>query len=128
MAKIMVVSDQAYLRSILSEALAMAGHRVLCVDDTSRVCGNCTESRPEMVLLDLFMDGTDSWALFHKIKCYAPEIPVMVYALKSTLDLERLKQSVHTALDGLRPTTRRAVPVKHRPSAGMMGATPMGTS
>ena len=128
MAKIMVVSNQAYLRSILSETLASAGHRVLSMGDPSRVCGYCTENRPEMVLLDLFMDGTDSWALFHRMKCYAPEIPVMVYALKSPLDLERLTQSVHSALDGIQPVTPRAASETHRPGVGMMGATPIAVS
>jgi CheY-like chemotaxis protein len=94
MAKIMVVSNQAYLRSILSESLAGASHRVVCVDDAKTVCRHCSECRPDLILLDLFMDGVDSWALFHQVKCYAPDIPVMVYALKSVTHLERLKESI----------------------------------
>jgi DNA-binding response OmpR family regulator len=79
MATILVVDDQAYVRQLISEELASDGHRVTRAADVESVKSHLKFSQPDLVLLDLFLDGPDGIGLFHHIKRRYQGLPVIIY-------------------------------------------------
>jgi DNA-binding response OmpR family regulator len=50
--------------------------------------------RPDLVLLDLYLDGSDGWELLRDIKRQDPELPVLIVtAYDSFVDDPRLSQA-----------------------------------
>ncbi|UCF85256.1 MAG: response regulator [Desulfobacteraceae bacterium] len=112
MANILVVDDQPCVRELLSEELAQEGHRVSSVSDTKFIWQYLTDSRPDLVLLDIYLDGCTRWDLLRDIKNRNPDLPVLIftaydsfaddqrlshadgYVIKSFVALDTLKQKV----------------------------------
>ena len=112
MANILVVDDQQCVRELLSDELAQEGHRVSSVSDTKFIWQHLTDSRPDLVLLDIYLDGCTRWDLLHDIKNWDPDLPVLIftaydgfaedprlsqadgYVIKSFVALALLKQKV----------------------------------
>jgi CheY-like chemotaxis protein len=78
MANILLVDDQPYMQYFLSEELAEMGHSFKWIGTGDALLLEFEERHPDMVLLDLFIDGFEGWALFDRIKRYDPQIPVII--------------------------------------------------
>jgi DNA-binding NtrC family response regulator len=57
MASILIVDDRAYVREILSEELAFEGYHIASVDDAESMWGHLRHSQPDLVILDLCLQG-----------------------------------------------------------------------
>lgn len=79
MKKILVIDDQQCIRELISEELISEGYRVHSLGDAKSVKVNLRFSKPELVLLDLYLDEADGFGVLHDIKRQYPEIPVIVY-------------------------------------------------
>jgi DNA-binding NtrC family response regulator len=79
MATILVVDDQAWVREVISEELASEGHLVTLAGDAESVKGHLRFSQPDVVLLDLYLDGPDGIGVFHHIKRLYSGIPIIIY-------------------------------------------------
>jgi DNA-binding NtrC family response regulator len=115
MAHILLVDDQPYIGEFLSEELADGGHQIACVRQADRVMSALEESHPDMVLLDLYLDGFEGWDLLDKIKNHDPSLPVLIvsaydsfrndprlsradgYVIKS-FNTDHLRQKIHETL------------------------------
>ena len=115
MANILVVDDQPYPSELLAEELADEGHHISCVGDADYVMCFLEESRPDIVLLDLYLQGFEGWDLMARIKKYDPSIPVLIlsayesfvndphlanaddYVIKDS-NTDHLKQKIHENL------------------------------
>jgi DNA-binding response OmpR family regulator len=69
MANILIVDDQPYLGELVSEELSRGGHRVKCVEEGWRAIEELRSNRPDIVLLDLFLQGFEGWDLVH-LSCF----------------------------------------------------------
>jgi DNA-binding NtrC family response regulator len=78
MGDILVVDDQPFPGELLKNEMAGEGHHVTCVGDADCVMSAIQESRPDMVLLALCMQGFEGWGLLDKIKKYDPSLPVLI--------------------------------------------------
>lgn len=78
MAEILIVDDQKCVRQLLGAELTLAGYHVTGADgaETAKAC--LSSSRPELVLLDLYLDGPQGFGLLDDIKARYPDIPVIV--------------------------------------------------
>ena len=112
MANILVVDDQPCVRELLSEELAQEGHRVSSVSDAKLIWQHLTDPRPDLVLLDIYLDGCTRWDLLRDVKNRDPDLPVLIftahdsvaedprlsqadgYVIKSFAALDTLKQKV----------------------------------
>ena len=112
MANILVVDDQPCVRELLSVELAQVGHQVSSISDTKFIWEHLTDSRPDLVLLDIYLDGCTRWDLLRDIKNRDPDLPVLIftaydglaedprlsqadgYVIKSFVALASLKQKV----------------------------------
>lgn len=79
MAKILIIDDQQCVRELISEELISEGYRVHSLGDAKSVKVNLRFSKPDLVLLDLYLDETDGFGVLHDIKGQYPEMPVIIY-------------------------------------------------
>src|ERR671926_123364 len=63
MAQILVVDDEVGIRELLSEILADEGHQVMLAESAGEARQLRERSRPDLVLLDIWMPDTDGITL-----------------------------------------------------------------
>lgn len=91
---ILIVDDQPCVRALLSEELVHEGYRVEGLGDAESVRTRLRFIRPDLVLLDLYLDGPDGWELLRDIKRQHPQLPVLIVtAYDSFVDDPRLSQA-----------------------------------
>lgn len=94
MAKILIVDDQSCVRELLSEELILEGYQVATAGNVEAVREYVRSSRPDLVLLDLYLDGPDGIRVLHDIKRQDPDLPVIIFtAYDSYVDDPRLSQA-----------------------------------
>ena len=117
MANILIVDDQPYVREFLSEELAHEGYRIESVGDAQSIWRHLKDSRPDVVLLDLYLNGFEGWDVLCDIKRKEPKLPVLIltaydsfeedprlseadgYVIKSFDALDKLKQKIAGVLE-----------------------------
>jgi len=121
MERILIVDDQACVREVVSEELFHEGYGVESVGDAESLKRCLMASRPDLVLLDLHLDGPSGFNLLADIKKEYPHLPVVIltaydsykddprlsqadgYVVKSGL-LDELKEKVSDILKSNSPT------------------------
>jgi two-component system response regulator (stage 0 sporulation protein F) len=78
MAEILIIDDQPFIGELLSEELAEEGHHINYIGDSDHVMGSIEESRPDIILLDLYLQGFEGWDLLDRIKAYDASVPVLI--------------------------------------------------
>jgi DNA-binding NtrC family response regulator len=78
MADILVIDDQPYMGQLLAEELAGERHHIRCLEDADYLMSFLEESRPDVVLLELYLQGVERWDLLDRIKKYDPSVPVLI--------------------------------------------------
>ena len=112
MSNILIVDDQPYLRELFSQELLDEGYGVEDVPDAESLMLYLEHWKPDLVLLDLYLDGFQGWDLLREIKRRDPDIPVLIvtaydnymddprlssadgYVLKSFTNLTELKKKI----------------------------------
>jgi DNA-binding NtrC family response regulator len=94
MANVLVVDDQACVRDLIAEILVDDGHEVRSVGDAASAMEQVQAPWPEVVLLDLYLDGSQGFDLLRDIKCRHLDLPVIVVtAYDSYRDDPRLSKA-----------------------------------
>lgn len=117
MSNILIVDDQPYLGELFSQELVDEGYGVVSVPSAESVILHLRRSKPDLVLLDLYLDGCEGWDVLRQIKRWAPHTPVLIvtacdnyaddsrlsssdrYILKSFTNLTELKKKVAEILN-----------------------------
>lgn len=125
MANILIVDDQPHLQQLFSEELVDEGHRAVSAPDAESVKRYLKDSKPDLVLLDLYLNGFEGWNLLHNIKSKYPHLPVLIvtaydsyvddprasqadgYMIKNFTALNGLKEKIAEVLEGKRLQTRK---------------------
>lgn len=112
MEEILIIDDQPNLQELLSSELRDEGFRVVSITDARSASNYLNESNPDLVLLDLYLNGFEGWDLLRDIKCTHPGIPVIIvtaydnfmdhprateadgYVIKDFHALQRLKEEM----------------------------------
>ena len=84
MAKILVVDDQSCVRELLSLELTLAGYVVAGAADARSAKKRLLASRPDLVVLDLYLDEPDGFELLEDIKRQDPDMPVIIFTAYDT--------------------------------------------
>ncbi len=134
MANVLIVDDQPCIRTLLSEELVCEGYKVTSAGSRESLMRHLRSSNFDLVLLDLYLDGSDGFELLKTIKQECPGLPVLVvtaydsfaedprlseaegYFLKST-DLDPLKEKI---ADVLQRKEVRQAKVEDRPPMRFM--------
>jgi len=94
MSSILIVDDQPHVRELLSEILAHEGYQVASVGDVQSIWGHLRDSPPDLVLLDLYLNGFKGWDVLRDIKRIDPNLPVLIVtAYDSYVNDPRLSQA-----------------------------------
>lgn len=104
-----IVDDQPFLRELFSEELLNEGYHVESVSEASSIRGYLKDVRPDLVLLDLYLDGFRGWEIVRDIKEKNPNLPVVILTpYESFAEDPRLSEAdayvvkSFSALDGLK--------------------------
>jgi DNA-binding response OmpR family regulator len=62
-AKILVVDDEADIRTLIDEILSDEGYRVTTAGNAAEARSKVSESSPDLILLDIWMPDTDGITL-----------------------------------------------------------------
>jgi two-component system response regulator (stage 0 sporulation protein F) len=112
MASILIIDDQPYIQDFFSNELMDEGYTVVATGDAESVKVYLETSKPDLVLLDLFLNGFEGWNLLNDIKHKNPLLPVLIvtaydtyiddprvsradgYFVKSFVNFDELKQKI----------------------------------
>ena len=94
MASILIIDDQPYIQEFFSHELMDEGYSVDGVADAESVKVYLETSKPDLVVLDLFLNGFEGWNVLHEIKRKDPHLPVLIVTAYDTYaDDPRLSQA-----------------------------------
>ena len=121
MSNILVVDDQPHVQQFLEEELNSEDYQVHSVGDVESLEAYLLASPPDLVLLDLYLDGFEGWSILNGIKRRDPNLPVLILtAYDSFRDDPRLKKAEgyivksFSELDALRKKIAEVINKKKR--------------
>ena len=82
MTKILIVDDNRLTIDLLQTLFELEGYKVTCLRNSHSVVSTTEELKPEIILLDFYLGGTESTELVRKIR-QTPEIasiPIVVFS------------------------------------------------
>jgi two-component system response regulator AtoC len=78
-AKILVVDDEQFVRTLLATVLGRHGHEVVAVCDAEQALAALSASREfDLMLTDVVMPGMDGFDLLRRVRSAYPHIKVIV--------------------------------------------------
>ncbi|HPA13749.1 MAG TPA: response regulator [Desulfobacterales bacterium] len=95
---ILIVDDQPYIPDLLSVELTQDGYLVKRAGNAEAMWEYLRDMQPDLLLLDHYLNGTESWDVLLDINRRRPEIPVLIYVIKHFDALYRLKQTISEVL------------------------------
>ncbi|MCG9479593.1 MAG: response regulator [Actinomycetia bacterium] len=115
MKTILIVEDEEHLRKLYRDELIDEGYRVIVAGDGDQGFEYYQDQRPDLVTIDIKMQGTDGISLMHKIRKLDKKIPIILYTaygeysqdfltwaaneyLVKSSDLEQLKRKIRKLL------------------------------
>jgi DNA-binding NtrC family response regulator len=84
-ARILVVEHESLLREFLAETLRRSGHEVICAAGDEEALRRISLDPPDLLLLDIRMQGCDGLTLLPELRRLCPEAPVIMMAGQGTL-------------------------------------------
>ncbi|BCX88044.1 two-component system, NtrC family, nitrogen regulation response regulator GlnG [Methylomarinovum tepidoasis] len=84
--EIWIIDDDQSIRWVLEKALSKAGFRVCLFAEASEPERLLRHTRPDVLLTDIRMPGTDGLTLLRQIRQRHPQLPVIVMTAHSDLD------------------------------------------
>ncbi|HYL80387.1 MAG TPA: response regulator [Candidatus Acidoferrum sp.] len=103
MAKILVVDDETLLRTILSDALEMAGHSVIVAGDGESALACAKDDPPDCILLDVMMPGLDGYQTCEALKADPALARIPVLLVSATTDLRVVDRAEQVGAAGVLP-------------------------
>ena len=84
MLNMLIVDDQPHMQQLLCEELMDEGYSVESVANAESVQRYLEDSKPDLVLLDLYLNGFEGWDVLHDIKSKYPHLPVLIVTAYDT--------------------------------------------
>jgi DNA-binding response OmpR family regulator len=82
-ATVLIVEDDPVLQQVMRRHLSAAGFDVETVADGDRALRKLRFERPDLVILDLMIPGTDGWALLDRVRAEGDTTPIIVLSARS---------------------------------------------
>ena len=86
MPKILIIEDEAEVRSVVRILLLAEGHEVVEAAYGQEGCGKAISHKPDLILLDLMMPVMDGFAVLRKLKSGQETKRIPVIMLTSRID------------------------------------------
>jgi len=105
MPTILIVENQRLLREILSQELGREGYNVVGVDNVEDFLEFLDDTKPDLVLLDLYSLQSEGWEVLRYAKGKDPYLPVLlisafpnVYLVESSSQVKEFKKKIASVL------------------------------
>jgi len=98
MTQILIVDDNRIILRLLIKELTHDNFQVRTLNTISLIWKYIKETRPDIVLLGLHSESFNSWQILDDIKKKIPDLPVLIYAIKSDCSMNSLKQAISEVL------------------------------
>jgi DNA-binding response OmpR family regulator len=77
MARILVLEDDADVRSVIRVALEADGHSVLEAADGTQIEVSVADYQPDLVITDILMEGRDGFEAIPALRRRFPDLPIL---------------------------------------------------
>jgi DNA-binding NtrC family response regulator len=105
MPTILIVENQRLLKEILSQELRREGYSVIGVDNVEDFQESLDDTKPDLVLLDLYSLQSEGWEVLRYAKGKDPYLPVLlispfpnVYLVESSIQVKEFKKKIASVL------------------------------
>ncbi len=78
MTKVLVVDDSPLVRIVLCDYLHDLGCEALPAHTAEEALSLCRTHRPDLVIKDLIMEGTDTYVLMAELRDIIPNLPIVI--------------------------------------------------
>jgi two-component system nitrogen regulation response regulator GlnG len=86
--KVLVADDELLIRWAISEALKREGHETKIVEDGAKALESMEKEEFDFVVTDLFMPGTDGWAVLERARTAYPCMKVIIITARGSRETE----------------------------------------
>lgn len=90
----LLISDRMDFQRRIAQALAQEEWEVTSVDGFTPALRCISELAPDFVLIDRLASGFDGFDMLLELKARFPDLPILVYLLKSTETVEMHRQRI----------------------------------
>jgi DNA-binding response OmpR family regulator len=84
--RILVIEDEAAMRTALADLLTSEGYRALTAADGERGLERALDEKPDLILLDIMMPKLDGFALCAELRRLANAVPVLMLTAKGDVE------------------------------------------
>ena len=80
---VLVIDDEPGIQDLMTQHLTGRGYRVIAADSGETGLEKAREEKPQLITLDVMMDGSDGWEVLQKLKAdpITAEIPVVMVTI-----------------------------------------------
>jgi DNA-binding response OmpR family regulator len=86
MSRILIIEDEASMRTALTDLLTAEGHRVLSAVDGESGLRRALDEKPDLVLLDVMLPKLDGFALCAELRRLSIAVPVLMLTAKGQIE------------------------------------------
>ncbi len=86
MERILIIEDEAPMRTALADLLTAEGYRTLTAADGESGLKRALAEKPDLILLDVMMPKLDGFAVCSELRRLAHEVPVMLLTAKGQIE------------------------------------------
>ena len=86
MSRILIIEDEAPMRTALTDLLTAEGYRVLSAADGESGLQRALDEKPDLILLDIMMPKLDGFALCAELRRLALTVPVLMLTAKGQIE------------------------------------------
>src|ERR1035438_3111977 len=86
MSRILIIEDEAPMRTALADLLSAEGYRVLSAADGESGLQRALDEKPDLILLDIMMPKLDGFALCAKLRRLSNAVPVLMLTAKGQIE------------------------------------------
>jgi DNA-binding response OmpR family regulator len=84
--RILIIEDEAPMRTALADLLTAEGHRVLSAVDGESGLRRALDEKPDLILLDVMMPKLDGFALCAELRRLSIAVPVLMLTAKGQIE------------------------------------------
>ena len=86
MSRILIIEDEAPMRTALADLLAAEGHRVFTAANGASGLKRALDEKPDLILLDVMMPKLDGFAVCAELRRLAHAVPVLMLTAKGQIE------------------------------------------
>ena len=84
--KVLIVDDESAIRESLSGVLEDEGYKTFVAENGQQGLDIASAEKPDLVLLDIWMEGMDGLEVLSRLKRRNPELPVVMISGHGTIE------------------------------------------